>query len=158
VQPLGWDDVDQLGEAVNPAAQALTRDQAQALIARQMPVSPWRVVGVQAGVGLALALAMVLLSSPMAWVGSFLYGTAAVVLPSALMAWGISKPRAGRPAGSGLASFMVWEAVKVGLSVVMLLLAPLILQPLSWPALLAGLVVCLKCYWAALLWRGSKKN
>jgi ATP synthase protein I len=26
-------------------------------------------------------------------------------------------------------------------------------QPLSWPALLVGLVVCLKMYWVALLWR-----
>jgi ATP synthase protein I len=26
--------------------------------------------------------------------------------------------------------------------------------PLSWPALLIGMVVCLKVYWLALMWRG----
>jgi ATP synthase protein I len=26
-------------------------------------------------------------------------------------------------------------------------------QPLSWPALLAGLVVSIKVYWVALAWR-----
>ena len=30
---------------------------------------------------------------------------------------------------------------------------PRIVQPLSWPALLVSLVVCLKMYWVALLWR-----
>jgi len=38
--------------------------------------------------------------------------------------------------------------------VVMLMLAPQILQPLSWPALLVALAVCIKVYWFALLWRG----
>ena len=28
-----------------------------------------------------------------------------------------------------------------------------IVQPLVWPALLVGLVVCMKVYWVALLWR-----
>jgi len=34
-----------------------------------------------------------------------------------------------------------------------LLLAPRVVQDLSWPALLAGLVLCIKVYWVALLWR-----
>ena len=38
--------------------------------------------------------------------------------------------------------------------VAMLALAPQVVPGLSWPALLAGLVVCLKVYWVALLWRG----
>jgi hypothetical protein len=36
----------------------------------------------------------------------------------------------------------------------MLMVAPQIVPALSWPALLVGLVVCIKIYWAALLWRG----
>jgi ATP synthase protein I len=36
-------------------------------------------------------------------------------------------------------------------------LAPKLVQPLSWPALLVSLVVCMKVYWVALLWRGHKK-
>ncbi len=56
--------------------------------------------------------------------------------------------------GASAVSFMLWEMVKIGVSVVMLMLAPKIVQPLSWPALLVGLVLCMKVYWVALLWRG----
>ena len=49
---------------------------------------------------------------------------------------------------------MVWEAVKLMLAVAMLALAPRMVAGLSWPALLIGMVVCLKVYWLALLWRG----
>jgi ATP synthase protein I len=52
------------------------------------------------------------------------------------------------------AGFLVWEMVKIGVAVAMLLLAPRIVQPLSWPALLVGLVVCIKVNWLALAWRG----
>jgi ATP synthase protein I len=38
--------------------------------------------------------------------------------------------------------------------VAMLALAPRFVQPLSWPALLAAMVLCMKVYWLALLWRG----
>ena len=55
--------------------------------------------------------------------------------------------RASRP------SVSPWRVVGVQV-VVGLLLAPRLVQPLSWPALLAGLVVCMKVYWIALLWRG----
>jgi len=34
-----------------------------------------------------------------------------------------------------------------------LLLAPRLVEDLSWPALLAGLVVTMKVYWLALAWR-----
>ena len=47
----------------------------------------------------------------------------------------------------------MWEMVKIGFSVPMLVLAPKIVQPLSWPALLVALVLCMKVYWLALLWR-----
>jgi ATP synthase protein I len=56
--------------------------------------------------------------------------------------------------GHSAVSFMFWEVLKIAVSVVMLMLAPQILQPLSWPALLVTLVVCIKVYWVALLWRG----
>jgi hypothetical protein len=40
----------------------------------------------------------------------------------------------------------------------MLMLAPRLVQPLSWPALLVGLVLCMKVYWVALLWRGRERE
>jgi ATP synthase protein I len=43
--------------------------------------------------------------------------------------------------------------VKIAVSVVMLMLANRIVQHLSWPALLVSLVVCMKVYWLALMWR-----
>jgi ATP synthase protein I len=53
---------------------------------------------------------------------------------------------------------MLWEMVKIAVSVLMLVLAPQIVQPLSWPALLAGLVVCMHVYLLALLWRRPAKK
>ena len=41
-----------------------------------------------------------------------------------------------------------------GGTVLLLALAPRLVAGLSWPGLLLGLVVCLKVYWLALLWRG----
>jgi len=37
--------------------------------------------------------------------------------------------------------------------VLALLLAPRLVENLSWPALLVGLVVTMKVYWLALAWR-----
>jgi ATP synthase protein I len=48
--------------------------------------------------------------------------------------------------------------VKIATSIALLALAPKVVQPLSWPALLVGLVVCMKVYWWALLWRPSPKS
>ena len=56
--------------------------------------------------------------------------------------------------GSSAFSVMLWSTVKIGVSVVMLMLAPRLVQSLSWPVLLATLVLCMQMYWVALLWRG----
>jgi ATP synthase protein I len=53
------------------------------------------------------------------------------------------------------AGLLVWEGVKVVLTVLALLLAPQVVEDLSWPALLAGLVVTMKVYLLALAWRPS---
>jgi len=50
---------------------------------------------------------------------------------------------------------LVWEGVKVVLTVLALLLAPQVVEDLSWPALLAGLAVTMKVYLLALAWRPS---
>ena len=85
---------------------------------------------------------------------SMLYGAATVVVPGALMARGMTSRLSGMSPGTSAVSFMLWEMVKIAVSVAMLMLAPKLVQPLSWPALLAGLVLCMKVYWVALLWRG----
>ena len=97
--------------------------------------------------------AIALVSSRQSYVLSALYGAMAVVIPNAAMAHGISKRQAPN-AESAVAAVMLWEMVKVAASVLMLMLAPQILQPLSWPVMLVTLLVCIKVYWFALLWRG----
>jgi ATP synthase protein I len=142
-------------EEVEPAAsRPLTRAEAQALRANDPPLNPWRVIGVQCLVGmLAAGLAGLAFGSEVVgW--SMLYGAATVVVPGALMARGMTSRLSGMSPGASAASFMFWEMVKIGVSVLMLMLAPKFVQPLSWPALLAGLVLCMKVYWVALLWRG----
>jgi ATP synthase protein I len=87
-----------------------------------------------------------------AW--SMLYGMAATAVPGALMARGMTSRLSSVSPGASAVSFMLWEMVKIAVSVAMLMMAPKLVQPLSWPALLAGLVLCMKVYWVALLWRG----
>ena len=53
-------------------------------------------------------------------------------------------------------SFAVWQGVKWVLAVLLLVLAPRVLPELSWPALLAGLIVTMKVYWLALIWGKPK--
>lgn len=154
-----WDEEVGAGEqGGEPVFKPLTREEAQALRARARPLSPWRVVGMQAGAGAGAALlaALIFGRQEIAW--SVLYGAAAVVLPGALMARGMTRQLSHMSPGASAIGFMFWEFVKVAVSVAMLILAPRIVQPLVWPALLAGLVVGLKSYWLALLWRGRVKE
>lgn len=149
---VGWDDED-----ATPARSPLTRDEARALRAKDPPLNPWRVVLAQVGVGLVVAvLAGVFGRQEHGW--SALYGAAVVVVPGALMARGMTSRLSGMSPGVSAVSFMSWEFVKIGVSVAMLMLAPKLVQPLSWPALLVALVLCIKVYWVALLWRGPKTN
>ena len=60
--------------------------------------------------------------------------------------------------GAAAFSFMLWEAVKVGLAVAMLVAATKVVPGLSWPALLVAMLVCMKVNWLALLWQGRVKN
>ncbi len=112
-----------------------------------------RLVAAQTAVGLVVAVLARLLTGEAAIGWSALYGAAVVVVPGALMARGMTSRLSGMSPGAGAVSFMLWEFVKIGVSVAMLVLAPRIVQSLSWPALLVGLVVCIKVYWLALLWR-----
>lgn len=131
-----------------------TREEAAALMAHNPhAVSPWRVIAVQIAVGLAVALVAGLVTSRVEVFWSALYGAGVVVIPGALMARGMTSPLSSMsPVGSAV-SFMLWQGVKIAVSVVLLMLAVRIVQPLSWPALLVGLVVCIKVYWVALAWR-----
>ena len=49
-----------------------------------------------------------------------------------------------------LVGFFGWEMAKIALTVAMLAAAPKLIAPLSWLALLVGMVVTMKTYWIAL--------
>lgn len=145
-------------DAADDRFEPLTREQAAAFRAANPPLSPWRVVAVQAVVGLVVAVLGAALTAEAAIGWSALYGAAVAVVPGALMAWGLSRRSGSMTPAAGVAGFLLWEVVKIAVAVLMLVLAPWIVRPLSWLALLAGLVVCLKVYWVALLWRGRGGN
>lgn len=154
----GWQDEERDAEdwAANKSFKRLNREEAAALRAKEPPVSPWRVIAAQAAIGVVAALSGWLLTGrgEVAW--SLLYGAAAVVVPGALMARGMTSRLSSVAPGTSAVSFMLWEFVKIGVSVAMLAVANRVVQPLVWPALLVGLVVCIKVYWVALLWRRTK--
>ncbi|WP_372724064.1 ATP synthase subunit I [Immundisolibacter sp.] len=148
-----WADADD-PEQGGPPWRVLTATEAQALRIAQPALSPWWVVRVQGLVGLLVALGAAAIMGRMAVLWSALYGAAAIVLPAAVMARGLGRRLPPGVPTLGVARLMVWEAVKVGLTVAMLAFAPRVITPLSWPALLLAVVVCLNVYWVALLWRG----
>ena len=157
-RPDPWVDEDPFEDPAAPAFRPLTREEAQALRAKEPPLNPWRVIGMQILVGvLAAALVgWVFGSKVVTW--SMLYGMVTVVVPGALMARGMTSRLSSVSPGASAVSFMLWASVKIMVSVALLMLAPKLVQPLSWPALLAGLVLCLKMYVVALLWRGRRSN
>ena len=53
---------------------------------------------------------------------------------------------------------MVWEMVKIALTVAMLVAAPRLVSGLIWPALLVGLVLTMKVYWLALAYSPKGKR
>ena len=127
----------------------LTAQQAEQWRSRQRPLSVWRIVVMQALVGVLVALLAWWLTGnvPSAW--SAAYGALSVVVPAALFARGMVRKRTS--AGAAMAGLMGWELVKIVLTVAMLAAAPRLVPGLSWPALLVGMVVTMKTYWIALL-------
>jgi ATP synthase protein I len=145
------------GEGDEAPFHRLTRAEAEELRRRQPVLSPWAVVGAQAVLGLVIAGA--------AWLGfdaataaSALYGAAVAVIPGALMARAATSRLSRLAPALSAFSMLLWAMVKIGTSVLLLALAARVVHPLSWPALLVGLVLCLQVYWFALLWRGRTQN
>ena len=126
-----------------------TAEQVREFRAKQPQMSVWRLVLIQALAGVVVAL--------IAWGGSGRqaamsagYGALSVVLPAAIMARGITGRLASVNAATAAFGFLVWEAVKVMLSIAMLLVAGHLIDGLSWPALLVGLIVTMKIHWLVL--------
>lgn len=150
-QPTPPTDEHDTDGAQEPEFKPLTREQAQQWRAGQPELSPWRLVGVQWLVGLLVALGAGLLLQSVSMAASVFYGAAAVALPSALMAYGLTSSVLARLAPGlarvAFAGFLLWEGVKVLLTVALLAAAQWIVPDLSWIGLLIGMVLVLKVYW-----------
>ena len=145
------------GEATSLVDEAeefhpMTAQEAQAWRARHPTLSVWWVVGVQLMLAVLLAVSAAWIWGCSSIAFSLMYGALAVVLPSALFARGMTSRLASVNAVSAALSFAVWQGVKMVLTVLLLALAPRVLSDVSWPALLAGLLLTMKVYWLALAW------
>lgn len=147
-----WGDSAQQ-EPVRP----LTREQVLQLGLDRPAVSVGWVLTFQAVTGLVFAGVVGGSSGRWAWGLSALYGAAAVVVPGAVFARGLMGRLASINPGTAVAGFFVWEFVKIGLTLAMLVAAPRLVTDLSWPALLAGLVVTMKVVWLAV-WLKSRRR
>ena len=137
-------------ENVQETFEPLTAEQVAELRKRQPLLSVWRVLSAQVVLGLLVATLVWFVSGQKAAVYSAVYGALAVIVPAALFARGLTSRVASLNAGAAVLGFFLWEMVKIGLTVAMLFAAPRLVNDLSWPAMLAGLVVTMKVYWVAL--------
>jgi ATP synthase protein I len=138
--------------------KALTREQVQQLGLQRPAVSVWQVLLWQALVGLAMALALGLWSGRWEWALSLLYGAAAVVVPGLVFARGLTGRLSSINPGTAVMGFFVWEFVKIGLTIAILVAAPRWVEGLSWPALLVGLVVTMKVVWPVVWFKSRQRR
>lgn len=131
----------------------LTVDEAHRWRSAQVSLSIWRVIAWQCAAAIAVGLLAYAVSGRLSVMWSAAYGGLAVLLPSAMMAWGVTAGRLSKLlsvfAKGSLAALMFWEGIKVLLVVMLLSLAPVWVPELNWLALVAGLVLVLKVYWLA---------
>lgn len=142
----------------------LTREEALEWRTRQPETSVWRVVRWQVALMVLAAALGGLFTQRMSVAWSVAYGGLCVVLPTALMAYGMTSSALSRAltrafpgmAKLSLAGVLFWEGIKVSLALAMMWSAPHVVPSLSWLALVAGLVVVLKAYWLEF-WMHSRR-
>lgn len=147
--------VDDAEGVFDTGFKPLTSDEARQWRIANPAISPWLVVAWQMLAGAVFACLVAAVSGASAAV-SAAYGAASVVLPSALMVRGLQRQGGVVQPGAAMVGFVIWELVKIALTVAMLLVAPKVVQPLHWQALVAGFVVTMKAYWVAA-WLHSRR-
>jgi ATP synthase protein I len=116
------------------------------------PVSPWRVVLWMLMAAVVIGLVSLAFFDQTTSL-SATYGSLVVSLPAAVLARGMTSPLSRMNAVSGAFAFMLWEMVKIGLSIGMLMLAPSLIASLNWPAVLIGLILTMKVYFVAAIYK-----
>ena len=137
---------------VEETFHTLTAEEAQAWRQTQPTLSVWWVLAAQVLTALVVATAVAAWYAQWSLFVSTAYGALSVVLPAALFARGLTSPAVSVNAVAAALGFAVWQGVKMAMTVLMLVMAPRWIEDLSWPALLAGLIVTMKVYWLALVW------
>ena len=150
----GFDD-DALKVAQEREFKPFTAEQARELRARCPSLSPWHVIGVQALAGGVVAVVAwgVIGKASVGW--SAIYGALTVIIPGAVFARGMASRLTLINPATAIAGVLVWEIVKITLTLAMLIAAPRLVEVLSWPAMLVSMVVTMQFYWAAL-WLAPK--
>ena len=138
--------------------RTLTAEEARRVREQNPQISPWWVVAGQAGVGFVAALVAWALTGKQDVGWSVAYGALAVVIPAAVFARGLTGRFSSLNAGTAAVGFLLWEMVKIALTLAMLAMAPRLVAGLSWPALLVGLVLAMKVYWVALAFARRPKT
>ena len=133
-----------------PEFKPLSADEAQAWRLKNPGLSPWRIIGMQVGVGVVMVVLTWLLTTESRLVASVAWGVVAVVIPAIVFARALSRQmRTANPKVAMVGLFM-WELVKILLTVALLLVASKMIPNLSWLALVASFVVTIKVYWLAM--------
>ncbi len=140
---------DEVSQEV-PVIRRWSHEDAAQLRKTQPAISPWRVVRWMLMAALVIGMIVwIIFDAPTAL--SAAYGSLAVAIPAAVLARGMTSPLSRMNAAAGAFAFMLWEMVKIGLSIGMLILAPSLMANLSWPALLVGLILTMKVYFVAAI-------
>jgi ATP synthase protein I len=145
---------DEDGEVEGPDQfRPLTAEEVKQLRLQQPLLSIWRVVLAQVLVGLAVSALTWLFTGRVSAAWSAAYGALSVVVPAALFARGLTSKTSSINSGAAVFGFLLWEMVKIGLTIAMLFAAVKFVKDLSWPAMLVGLVITMKVYWVVFAWR-----
>jgi len=154
-QPSPTTDAENPDGLFDAEFKPMTAEEARQWRSAHPAVSPWWVIVWQLVVGVVVSVLAALWAGSAAGV-SAVYGSLAVVFPAALMVRGLQRQRAVAQPSAAMLGFVIWELVKVVLTVALLLVAPKVVSPLSWLALVVGFVVTMKVYWVAA-WLHSRR-
>jgi len=138
--------------------KSLNADEARQWRALQQPSPIWRALALQAGIGLVVSAGIGLAGRSEALAWSAAYGMLAVVFPQMLLFRGMAGMQGRWSPDALLLRLLVWELVKIALTVAILCSASKMLGEMSWPALIAGLVVTMKANWLLLVFRTANRS
>lgn len=137
------------------SAEPMTAPEAAELRRTLWQWSPLKGVGYQAVAGMLVVLLVVTYTGDAAKVLSTMSGVICVVLPGLVFAFGMRRRGRVSMASAVVSVFFVWELIKVGLTIGLLSVVPLVFAGVEWLYLLAGFVVTVKASWLALIPRRS---